>query len=306
MKILLATDGSAGSQTTVESVLHGCWAPGTQIKVVTAVVTHDLLPVPGAMKANEIAQVSKQLVDCAERLMAAHPHVDVTAEMLEGHADEMIVKAAQDFKADLIVMGSKGHSGFQQFLMGSVSHAVLRSSPVPVRIVRHSEIARAERHGVLIAINVWEHWEDPIDHVLQFSWPKDARFECVTVLSDDYRYQSSEPVEVYNELLLRNAELKVKAARILEAAVARIIRCTGETATYKILEGSASEQIIDEAEEWMADLIVMGSHGRNLVERVFVGSVSEAVCSHAHCAVEVLRTTTKSPGKTHAPIPVKH
>lgn len=299
MKILLATDGSSGSQATIESVIHGCWAPGTQIKVITAVVTQELLAVPGAMKAKEIAQVSKQLVDCAEKLMAAHPHVDVIAEVLEGHADELIVKAAQDFKADLIVMGSKGHSGIQQFLMGSVSHAVLRTSPVPVRIVRHSEIARPERHGILIAMNVWEHWEDPIDHVLQFTWPKNTRFECVTVLSNDYLYSSTEPVEVYNELLLRDAELKVKAARILEAAVARIIRCTGEQATYKILEGRASDRIIAEAEEWMADLIVIGSHGRNLVGRVFVGSVSEEVCSHAHCAVEVLRTTTKKPSKTH-------
>ena len=47
--------------------------------------------------------------------------------------------------------------------------------------------------------------------------------------------------------------------------------------------------ILDEAESWGADLIVIGSHGYGRLERLFLGSVSQSVVSHAKCSVEVVR-----------------
>jgi len=47
--------------------------------------------------------------------------------------------------------------------------------------------------------------------------------------------------------------------------------------------------ILDEAESWGADLIVLGSHGYNAWKRFLLGSVSQAVVSHAKCSVEVVR-----------------
>lgn len=50
--------------------------------------------------------------------------------------------------------------------------------------------------------------------------------------------------------------------------------------------------ILDEAEYWHADLIVVGSHGRRGLDRLLLGSVSEAVATYAHCSVEVIRSRT--------------
>jgi nucleotide-binding universal stress UspA family protein len=47
--------------------------------------------------------------------------------------------------------------------------------------------------------------------------------------------------------------------------------------------------ILNEAEAWQADMIVVGSHGRSGFDRVIMGSVSEAVALHAKCSVEVIR-----------------
>jgi nucleotide-binding universal stress UspA family protein len=46
---------------------------------------------------------------------------------------------------------------------------------------------------------------------------------------------------------------------------------------------------LDHAKEWGADLIVLGSHSRRGLDRMLMGSVSEAVARHAHCSVEVIR-----------------
>jgi nucleotide-binding universal stress UspA family protein len=58
----------------------------------------------------------------------------------------------------------------------------------------------------------------------------------------------------------------------------------------QITEGSPKDVIIDEAQSWQADLIVMGCHGYGNVKRFLLGSVSQAVAVHAPCSVQIVRT----------------
>lgn len=57
----------------------------------------------------------------------------------------------------------------------------------------------------------------------------------------------------------------------------------------KILHGSPAQAVVSEAEEWAADLIVVGSHGYGFWERMMLGSVSQSVINHAPCSVLVVR-----------------
>ncbi len=52
---------------------------------------------------------------------------------------------------------------------------------------------------------------------------------------------------------------------------------------------AAKDAIIDTAQDWRADLIVVGSHGRRGLSRFLLGSVSQAVVAHAPCSVAVIR-----------------
>src|SRR6185436_16478932 len=56
-----------------------------------------------------------------------------------------------------------------------------------------------------------------------------------------------------------------------------------------VVPGSPRVVILDEAEDWRADLIVVGSHGYRAWERFLLGSVSQSVVAHANCSVEVVR-----------------
>jgi nucleotide-binding universal stress UspA family protein len=53
--------------------------------------------------------------------------------------------------------------------------------------------------------------------------------------------------------------------------------------------GDARSCIVDEAKEWGADLIVVGSHGYTGLKRLLLGSVAQSVVTHAPCSVEVVR-----------------
>lgn len=66
----------------------------------------------------------------------------------------------------------------------------------------------------------------------------------------------------------------------------------------KIVKGSAEQAIIEEAENWGADLIVVGSHGRGFWGRMFLCSVSQSVVQHAPCSVLVVRKTGNTKRKS--------
>lgn len=57
-----------------------------------------------------------------------------------------------------------------------------------------------------------------------------------------------------------------------------------------VLKGLPKIEIVEEAEKWGADLIVVGSHGYGFFERMLIGSVSDAIIHHAHCSVLVVKT----------------
>jgi nucleotide-binding universal stress UspA family protein len=57
----------------------------------------------------------------------------------------------------------------------------------------------------------------------------------------------------------------------------------------EVLNGSPKERILDVAKAWRANLIVVGSHGYGAVKKFLLGSVSQAVASHARCSVEIVR-----------------
>ena len=96
------------------------------------------------------------------------------------------------------------------------------------------------------------------------------------------------PPEHFDEL---DRAIKNQANAIVQNSVrtlrARLPEVAIETA---VVPGSPRAVILDEAKAWDADLIVMGSHGYRAWERFLMGSVSQAVVSHAKCSVEVVRS----------------
>lgn len=66
--------------------------------------------------------------------------------------------------------------------------------------------------------------------------------------------------------------------------------------TTRVMKGSADQEIIEEAEKWRADLIVVGSHGRGFWGRMLLGSVSQLVIQHASCSVLVVRRPESANG----------
>lgn len=104
------------------------------------VVAH-VVPPTRAFAADGVAipLPAEEPYEARAQLARLHPtdgHVEVEHRLLEGDPITMILKLADDVKADVIVMGTHGSSGLMRLLMGSVAEGVMRKAPCPVLTVR--------------------------------------------------------------------------------------------------------------------------------------------------------------------------
>jgi nucleotide-binding universal stress UspA family protein len=145
MKILLAVDGSAGSEAAVRQVLARPWPPGSEVKILSVVelltmVTPENFWVPESyyLRLEQSLQAqARAAVERAEaQFQAANSPLEVTTEILNGVAKDTIVEEAERWGADWIVLGSHGYRGLKKLWHGTVSHAVLAHAPCSVEIVR--------------------------------------------------------------------------------------------------------------------------------------------------------------------------
>ena len=145
-RVVLADDGSASARTAA-AVLAWPIFDRSRVRVVTVsgAVAHDIgAPGPGRvatarddrrrMVEVELAAVDALARSSADRLAAA----GLTTEIDVRHGDPAheIIRAATDWKADLIVMGTRGRTGLERLLLGSVARKVLQHAPCSVLIER--------------------------------------------------------------------------------------------------------------------------------------------------------------------------
>ncbi|MGC1379428.1 MAG: universal stress protein [Candidatus Baltobacteraceae bacterium] len=138
-KIVIALDGSECAKQALEVAIQlaGEGAELGICSIVDPIVIAGTAPPSPAMDLmiRDMHGQARELVsEAVERARAAGIRAD--GRECSGVAAYEILKYAEHFKADLIVMGTHGRTGIRHLLMGSVAEVVLRQAPVPVLIVR--------------------------------------------------------------------------------------------------------------------------------------------------------------------------
>jgi nucleotide-binding universal stress UspA family protein len=144
---------------------------------------------------------------------------------------------------------------------------------------------------ILLAIDGSTYSDAAVDEIARRPWPAGSELKVITAaetsvipviepwaMSPDY-------YERIREAVRKSAQNTINGALArLETAVDKSLKVTSE-----IIEGPSRAVILDEAEAWGADLIVMGSRGLGALDRFVLGSVSHGVIQHARCSVEIVR-----------------
>jgi nucleotide-binding universal stress UspA family protein len=133
-KVLLAIDGSEQSARAIETAVEFAKKMGSEVLVFHL---HELISVSGGAHDFDVTEADAQLaVDAAKTLQDKGVKATSTrAQAFYGYTAQHIVEAANEFGADVIVMGSRGRSGLSGLLLGSVTQKVLHMTEKPVLVV---------------------------------------------------------------------------------------------------------------------------------------------------------------------------
>ncbi len=143
MKILLAVDGSPDSQNAVSELVARPWPPKSSVRVLTAVPRYQPpmleLVSTGETPAEVRADHEKAAANLAKTVADSLRSTALSVETCVRHGDprRVIVEEAREWGADLIIIGARGHSALERWLIGSVAQNVVAHAPCSVEVVRH-------------------------------------------------------------------------------------------------------------------------------------------------------------------------
>jgi len=302
MKLLIAYDGTTSADTALDDLLRaGLPAEANAIVIsvadifmprVAASEGYDakaaMLSFGSSAVQRRLEQVSHALDEArrwatiaSKRLHAQFPSWKVQTEVC-GHSPAWaIVEKADEWKPDLVVLGSHNRSALGQLFLGSISQTVLSEARCSVRIAR-SRLAKDPTPGqILIGVDGSPSAALAVAEVASRAWPPDTKAHLVAVMDHamttalDWTEDGFEDERTWIENLLATSTAKLQACGLRVSAVVK--------------KGLPKEVLVEEAERVNSDCIFLGARGLRRLERFLLGSVSTAIATRAQCSVEIVR-----------------
>ncbi len=296
VKVLLATDGSDRARATAD-LLYRLLPP--QAEVVLLSVSGDSELPTDEVAPGALSQLRDALQGETERLLAAEVERleeaghEVQVMIRHGDAGDQVTRAAEEVKADLLAVGSRGLSPFKEFLLGSVSQRVIRHSPCSVLLGRPDQQeepgGREGREALRIVLAI--DGSDPSRAAARSlaRLARHHRFEvhCVTVLPAP-RDWGVDLARHASDATRRDRE---RAAQLLRQTCA-MLQTAGAPASSHLLVGSdPAEELIEYARGHGCRLLAIGNKGLSAVDRFLLGSVSHKIVHYATCPVLLVKGT---------------
>jgi nucleotide-binding universal stress UspA family protein len=282
--IVVGIDGSAESKKALRWAAAEARRQDARLSIVTAYPPIWPLEAFGdlAGQPDHAQQWFTEIVDNAvAETRALTPGVDVTGAAVLGQPAPMLLDAGRN--AAMIVVGSRGHGGFANLLLGSVSQQVATHATGPVVVVR----GRADAPGDPIVVGVDD--SPSAQRALELAFEQAQRRGCPLRAVRGYalpipRRGGDTPLMLYDRNAVRDA-----AAEDLNTALApwRQKYPTVEVQTL-LGPGSAAKTLVELSGE--AGLLIVGSRGHGAIVGTLLGSVGLQLLHHADCPVMIVHS----------------
>ncbi len=313
MRMLIGYDGSEPSDVAIDDLQRAGLPRDSEVLIASVgdllMSSPELSEIIGeAMTSSRVASGLKTAQTHAERVMKeAHdaaaraearvrdlfPEWKVRADVMIGSPAWVLIDVAEQWNADLVVVGSHGRSALKRLFLGSVSKRVVTDSHSSVRIGRSRIRSDSDAPPrLVIGVDGSPAAEHAIYTVGQRVWPNGTELRLIAV--DD----GTRPTRIASRLpqaarMINDYyhEREARVSAMLEWATTELNAIGLETSVV-IQKGDPKKVILEQAAEWNADSIFVGTRDfKSGLERFRLGSVSTAIVTNAHCSVEVVRAS---------------
>jgi nucleotide-binding universal stress UspA family protein len=210
-------------------------------------------------------QVEKDARERFNKIKAAHTRQsDITFRIIQGSVTATILDFIQKEEIDLVVMGTNGSSGLDEYLIGSNTEKIVRFSQVPVFAVRKA-INLSSIKNIVFPTDLALDQAAFVNKVKELQGLFGAILHVLTINTPSNMHrngnQKREMEEFVKHYDIHNYSLNSRN------------------------EFGEEEGIIGFAEETKADMVAMGTHGRRGLAHLFAGSIAENVVNHITCPI---------------------
>jgi len=290
MRILIALDVTDQNTEIVKEAASRPWPAGTVFFLLHVLDPFPFTKAPISLQrakeaaAAELKKASLGLVEAGWK---------TETDVILGMPRRLVSQIAESWKADLVMLGSNEAGALMRLFLGSTARSVLRHAPCSVEIVRPSaqekEAGKPREMRILVATDGSEYSAAAIQSVANRPWPKGSTAKVISI-PEPFMPLGEFPYLELKEIEDQNAAALKDAKRYAETG-AEVLSKAGLTAAAEtpLPRDSDAREIVQVAELWQAQLVVLGSHGLRGFDRLTMGSVSEHVALHAPCSVEVIR-----------------
>jgi nucleotide-binding universal stress UspA family protein len=240
-----------------------------------------------------IAEARDTAAAGAGRVRSLFPSCHVASGAIADSPYAAIVRKADEWSADLVVVGSHGRSALARLVLGSVSQKVLAYAPCSVRVARNGDMRAApipladDPPRLMLAVDGSPDSAAAVEAVRLRRWP--AGTEVRVVASVDLKLLGSIVAAGVGWSEEPNDDDTSSFVHRRLQAVAKELEESGLKAIPAVLDGDPKRSLVEAAERWGIDCIFLGAKGHGRLARFMLGSVSAAVAARAHCSVEVVR-----------------
>lgn len=262
--LLVCTDGSAASQGALEAAFTLARKGPCRILLLQVL---EYNPGFASQAIDAIQEWEREAREGLHTILSRDQVAKLEVEALVRHgevAHRAILAEAERGQPDLIVMGRRGRTGLAGIFMGSVTARVIGFSPVNVLVAPRGTPSTFQR--LLVATDGSSHSEAAWREARARAWS--SQLQAVSVAREEGE------IPGVQEILER---LHVEADQ------------EGIPLTTSLLQGAPDQAIIQAAQAYGADLLILGSHGRTGLKRLLMGSVTEQVIGRASCPVLVVK-----------------
>lgn len=308
MKILIAYDGSEFADAALED-LQRAGLPAEAEALVMSLADVFLprqieeevddaarMAVPEVVRrAHEHAEQQlqaavKMAARASDRVKSMFPSWQVRDEAQADSPAWALLRTADEWKPDLVVMGARGQSVFGgRLILGSISQRVLYEAHCSVRIGRLRQTDDSDPVRILIGVDRSTDCDAAVEAVCNRNWPSGSHAGVLSVVDTVMALnpEVTDPSDV--KWIEVGDQRNWDQVRELFEPSAERLRRAGLHADVLVRRGDPADQILEEADTWGADCIFVGAKGARGISRLLLGSVSSAVSARAHCSVEVVR-----------------